>query len=173
MGEIRFQRARLDDVEELRRISTQTFLDAYAASNSVENMSHYMAESFSESRLSEELNDKNSEFYFARTDCIIGYLKINFNAAQTELHDAGALEIERIYVLQEYYGKGAGQRLMEFAKSIAVERGIQRIWLGVWEENERAIRFYTKNGFTAFGRHIFKLGDDNQWDVMMELSLNP
>jgi ribosomal protein S18 acetylase RimI-like enzyme len=173
MQEIRFQRARLDDVEELRRISAQTFLDAYAASNSQENMARYIEESFSEACLAEELNEINSEFYFAQTENIIGYLKINFNEAQTERHNEDSLEIERIYVLQEYYGQGAGQKLMDFAKSMAIERGIQRIWLGVWEENERAIRFYTKGGFTAFGRHIFKLGDDDQWDILMELRLNP
>lgn len=173
MAKIQFHRARLNDVEELQRISTQTFLDAFAASNSVENMAQYIEESLSEARLSEELNEKNSEFYFAQADSIIGYIKINFNGAQTEQHDADALEIERIYVLQEYYGQGVGQQLMDLAKSIAIGRGIERIWLGVWEENERALRFYTKNGFTAFGRHIFKLGNDEQWDVMMELRLNP
>jgi ribosomal protein S18 acetylase RimI-like enzyme len=82
------------------------------------------------------------------------------------------MEIERIYVLKEYYGKGAGRQLMGFAKSVAAARGIERIWLGVWEENDRALRFYNNNGFTTFGRHIFKLGDEDQWDVMMELWLN-
>ena len=45
------------------------------------------------------------------------------------------------------------------------------IWLGVWEENPRATRFYQKNGFVAFGKHIFKLGDDEQTDILMKRPL--
>jgi ribosomal protein S18 acetylase RimI-like enzyme len=46
------------------------------------------------------------------------------------------------------------------------------IWLGVWEENTKAINFYTKNGFAGFDKHIFKLGDDEQTDIMMKLQLD-
>jgi ribosomal protein S18 acetylase RimI-like enzyme len=169
---IRFQRTQLDDAAELQNLSTQTFLDAYASSNSETNMARYIEDSFSQARLIDELSEKESEFYFAQTDRSMGYIKINFNTAQTESHDPEAMEIERIYVLQEYYGTGVGGQLMEFAKSRALERGIQRIWLGVWEDNPRALRFYTKHGFTPFGRHIFKLGDEEQWDVMMELRMD-
>jgi len=169
--DLRFHRAGLEDVLELQRISVQTFVDAFADSNSASNMSSYLEESFSETLLKRELQQASSEFYFAKTDSIMGYIKINFGEAQTEQDDAKAMEIERIYVLKECYGNGAGQKLMEFAKSIAKRRGIERVWLGVWEHNPRAMRFYAKHGFTAFDRHIFRLGDEEQWDVMMELRL--
>lgn len=172
MDVIRFQRAGLEDVLTLQRISIQTFLDAYAESNSAENMARYIDESFSELRLTEELSEKNSEFYLAHADHIIGYIKVNLNEAQTDRHDPGAMELERIYVLKEYYGKGIGNQLMALAISTARAHGIERMWLGVWEDNPRALRFYAKHGFTAFGRHIFKLGDEEQWDVMMELTIN-
>jgi ribosomal protein S18 acetylase RimI-like enzyme len=42
------------------------------------------------------------------------------------------------------------------------------VWLGVWEKNARAIRFYEKNGFVAFDKHLFKLGDEEQTDIMMK-----
>jgi ribosomal protein S18 acetylase RimI-like enzyme len=172
MAHLQLVRATTDDVLELQHISVQTFLDAYAESNSASNMERYIEESFSEAALKRELHEASSEFYFAKTDSIIGYIKINFGEAQTERHDAHAMEIERIYVLKEYYGKGAGEQLMDFAKSVAHTRGIDRIWLGVWEHNPRALRFYAKHGFTVFGRHVFKLGDEEQWDVMMELRIN-
>ncbi len=79
-----------------------------------------------------------------------------------------ALEIERIYVLQEFHGQRVGQVLYEKAIELAQERGLDYIWLGVWEKNARALRFYEKNGFEPFDRHIFKLGDDEQTDIMVK-----
>lgn len=81
------------------------------------------------------------------------------------------MEIERIYVLKEFHGKKVGQILYE--KAIELAKGIDAdfIWLGVWEENPRAIRFYEKNGFSAFDKHIFQLGNDEQTDIMMKLEL--
>ncbi len=58
------------------------------------------------------------------------------------------------------------------AIEVAKEKGTHYVWLGVWEENLRAIAFYKKNGFEEFDKHIFKLGDDEQTDIMMKLELN-
>ena len=62
--------------------------------------------------------------------------------------------------------------LYEKAIEIANQRNADYVWLGVWEENPRAISFYLKNGFVAFDKHIFKLGDDEQTDIMMKLLLS-
>ena len=101
----------------------------------------------------------------------MGYLKLNFGDSQTELKDQKALEIERIYVLKEFHGKKVGQLLFEKALKIAEEKKVDYVWLGVWEENLRAINFYKKNGFEEFDKHIFKLGNDEQTDIMMKLKL--
>ena len=111
-------------------------------------------------------------FYFAKIDNkIAGYLKVNTSTAQTELHDADALEIERIYVINEFQGKKIGQILFDKAIEIAKGQSLKYIWLGVWEKNEKAIQFYEKNGLVKFDTHIFKLGSDVQTDVMMKLVL--
>jgi ribosomal protein S18 acetylase RimI-like enzyme len=104
-------------------------------------------------------------------DSVIGYLKINFGSAQTEPQEDKALEIERIYVVHHFHGKKIGQLLFEKAIQIAQQKKVTFVWLGVWEENHRAIQFYTKNGFEAFDKHIFVLGDDEQTDIMMKLTL--
>ena len=135
-------------------------------------MIKYLDEGFSIAKLTTELNDDNAEFYFAlNKNIIIGYLKLNFGNAQTELMDGKAMEIERIYVLKEYHGKNVGQILFEKAIAIASLQQCEYVWLGVWEENQRAINFYQKNGFVEFDKHIFKLGDDEQTDIMMKLQL--
>ncbi len=159
----------LSDIVQLQQIGRQTFFETFSSDNTEEDMQKYLEEEFSISKLIGELSSPGSEFYYAQSENgIIGYLKINFGTSQTELKDENALEIERIYVLQAFQGKKIGQLLYEKALEIAGQRNADYIWLGVWEENLKAINFYKKNGFTAFDKHIFKLGNDEQTDIMMK-----
>lgn len=172
MESILITRASSNYIAKLQQIGRQTFQETFAGSNSPENMTSYLNEEFSAEKLSAELNNQNSEFYFAQLDGqVIGYLKLNFGESQTELKDDKALEIERIYVLQEFHGKKVGQILYDKAIEVAQQKNADYVWLGVWEENPRAIRFYEKNGFAEFDKHIFKLGDEEQTDIMMKLLL--
>jgi ribosomal protein S18 acetylase RimI-like enzyme len=166
------QKITINEVETLQAISRLTFYETFAAVNTEENMSRYLENDLSLERLSEELNNPNSEFYLASLkNEVIGYLKINCEPAQTEQKTANSLEIERIYVLKEFHGKNIGQLLLEYASQIAEEKGNENVWLGVWEENKRAIRFYQKFGFEEFDKHIFMLGEDAQTDILMRKKL--
>lgn len=98
----------------------------------------------------------------------LGYIKINFGSAQSELQDPEALELERIYVASNQLGKGIGQQLLDKAIIIARRAGLRYIWLGVWEHNLKARKFYDKNGFVQFDQHIFTLGDDDQTDLLLK-----
>jgi diamine N-acetyltransferase len=172
MGKIDIVRVKPGDIEQLQYIGRQTFSETFSAGNTEENMQKYLDEGFSHQKLSEELSDDNAEFYFARLDSyVIGYLKLNTGQSQTELKDEKALEIERIYVLKEFHGKNVGQLLYEKAIQVAKQKNADYVWLGVWEENPRAINFYKKNGFIEFDKHIFKLGNDEQTDIMMRLQM--
>lgn len=161
-----------NDIDQLQKIGRQTFSETFSSVNTEENMTKYLDEYFSVEKLTAEFNNKSSEFYFATIGKnVIGYLKLNFGQAQTELQDENALEIERIYVIKEFHGKNVGQLLYDKALQIAKQKNVDYVWLGVWEENRRAINFYTKNGFVEFDKHIFKLGNEVQTDKMMKLSL--
>ncbi len=169
---INIQGITINDIKLLQEIGIQTFTETFSSANSEENMAQYLKEGFSIEKLTGELNNYNSKFFFALDqERVIGYLKLNFGDTQTELMDANALEIERIYVLSEYQGKKVGQLLYDKAIEIAIQRKLDYIWLGVWEENKRALSFYKKNGFIEFDKHIFKLGEDEQMDIMMKLYL--
>ena len=162
----------ISDLAQLQKIGKTTFAETFTEHNTKEDLDKYLEESFSNEKLSSELNNPYSSFYFAEIeDNVVGYLKINLGASQTELKDNEALEIERIYVLQAYHGKKIGQLLFNKAIEIAKEHKAQYVWLGVWEENHRALQFYKKNGFVQFDTHIFKLGNDEQTDIMMKLAL--
>lgn len=172
MENITIKRVTLNDISALQKIGRQTFFETFSSGNTVQNMNKYLDECFSVEKLTNELNNKDSEFYFAVLEnSIIGYLKLNSGKAQTELKDNKALEIERIYILKEFQGKNVGQLLYEKALNIAKKKNADFVWLGVWEKNLRAISFYKKNGFIEFDKHIFVLGNDSQTDIMMKLLL--
>ena len=169
---IKIRQISFHDLPALQTIGIKTFVETFAEGNSEENLANYVAEGFSVEKLSNELENKNCQFYFAEMDGrVLGYLKVNIGDAQSEQQDPDALEIERIYVLQEFHGKEVGSLLYQQALSIAHERKAPYIWLGVWEHNPRAIRFYEKQGFIPFDQHIFQLGDDAQTDILMKRSL--
>ncbi|MBE8712670.1 GNAT family N-acetyltransferase [Sphingobacterium hungaricum] len=172
MEQIEIKQVTLNDIVKLQQIGRQTFYETFSTENTEENMTNYLNEGFSIEKLTAELIDKNVEFYFATVDKnVVGYLKLNFGKSQTELQDDKALEIERIYVLKEFHGKKVGQVLYEKAINIAKQENTDYVWLGVWQENPRAINFYKKNGFVEFDKHIFKLGDDEQTDIMMKFKI--
>lgn len=173
MNTIEIRKAIVNDAEALQNISTQTFRETFQEVNTKENMQTYVDEAFNLNKLKEEIKNDHSAFYFV-TDAlnIMGYLKINFGPAQTEKKDDNAVEIERIYVLKAYQGKQIGQLLFQQALQIAKERNANYVWLGVWEENTKAINFYKKNGLVPFDKHIFRLGNDEQTDIMMKLVLH-
>ena len=162
----------IDDLEELRNLSIQTFKETFEEVNTEEDMQKYLLENLSIEKLKSELENPNSEFYFAENnDEILGYLKLNFKDAQTEKLEENHFEIERIYVLKAFLGQKIGQILFDKAIEIGREKNLEYVWLGVWEENHRAIRFYGKNGFEIFGKHDFVLGEDIQTDLLMKMKI--
>jgi len=172
MEPIQIVQIKPSEVEALQLLSRQTFIETFAIYNSKEDMHNYLTNNLSLDTLTNELSNPNSKFYFAiEGDKKIGYLKLNLGDAQSDLKDPASLEIERIYVLNIYFGKKVGQVLYQKALAMAKDLALKYIWLGVWEKNERAIQFYKKNGFVEFDQHIFILGNDEQTDLLMRLEL--
>lgn len=168
---IQIRQATIQDLETLKAVAQQTFAETFSNSNSKEDMQKYIDEHFTNQQLTQELKAKGSFFYLAFDDAqqCVGYLKLNTGEAQSEDEDPNALEIERIYVCQSFHGRGVGQMLFNFAYDLFSTQRYSYLWLGVWEHNKRAIRFYERNGFRVYGEHVFVLGNDAQRDLLMRL----
>lgn len=161
-----------EDVGTLQQISVETFRETYEEQNDPADFNKHIKERFSEDALRAELENTDSQFFFAKYESdIIGYLKLNQGMAQTEQLLQNAIEVERIYVLGRFHGKGIGKILFDKSVEIAQERKADHLWLGVWEKNPRAIRFYERQGLEVFDTHIFVVGEDEQIDYLMKLEL--
>jgi diamine N-acetyltransferase len=161
-----------DDLDKLVWISRTTYYDTFIVSNTAEDMDIYLDTCMSKEVLGRELENQNSLFYLAYVnDELIGYLKLNTGTAQTETFKGECIELERLYILKDFHGKKYADMLMQKAIEFAKENNADFIWLGVWENNFRAIRFYEKKGFRKFGMHDFVMGTDVQTDFVMKLKL--
>lgn len=158
----------LEDVRLLQELSIETFTDTFKEQNTPENMKAYLDKAFNLKRLEEELSTPGTEFHLIYyQDEPAGYLKVNVKDAQSEKMGENSLEIERVYVRQQFHRKGLGKHLMDKAAETARLRGKTEIWLGVWKKNENAKDFYRKQGFEQTGAHSFFMGDEEQTDFIL------
>ncbi|MFN3997736.1 N-acetyltransferase family protein [Algoriphagus sp.] len=169
---IHIRKATSEDLGDLLHVARTSFLQEFTTGNKPENVQAYLNEAFTLEQFEKELDNPSSIFFVAeKAGEIIGYTKVNQVPAQTDIHDPDSLEIARLYVLEEHLGSGLGRRLLDTAIDFAKQNEKKYLWLGVWEMNARAIRFYEKNGLRIFGSHPFPFGDEIQTDFLMRLDL--
>ena len=168
MNEISIREATKADAALIADLSRQTFYDTFATENTAENMDKFMNETFTREKLMAEVGAAGSIFLLAyQGEEAVGYARLRETSNPLLVENGAALEIARIYAVQKSIGKGVGSTLMQYCIEIARQRNFRIIWLGVWEKNQKAIKFYTKWGFEKFGDHMFMLGDDPQADWLM------
>ena len=169
---VEVKKCTVEEVQKLRSISIETFRDTFEEQNTEEDLCNYLEKAYTIEQLKTELLNQDSEFYFIYDEYdLAGYLKININEAQSETNGEEALEIERIYVLPEFKGKGLGKILIQQAVERAQFHQKTNIWLGVWEHNQAALAFYKKLGFVQTGAHSFFMGEDEQTDLILTKNL--
>ena len=171
MPQIDIRRAAIDDAKSLTDLSYTTFWDAFAhhPKNAPDDLAHYMRQAFSIEQIADELNDPRAVFLLAEIEGeLAGYAKLVCDHIEPGVTAEKAIELNRLYSQQKFLGQGVGQTLMDACFDLAKKEGFDTMWLGVWEYNPRAQRFYEKNGFREVGSHTFVLGADPQTDLLMQ-----
>ncbi len=171
--QLQYKKCTLNNLDELVAISKNTFITAFEKDNNPEDFKAYIDVAFEKNHIKKQLENPDSSFYFVfKSGQCVGYFKLNENTAQTDIKLDETIELERIYVLQEFQGQQIGSCMLQEAIKMAFERGKKYIWLGVWEKNRAAIRFYQKYGFSKFDTHPYYIGKDKQTDWLMRYVLD-
>jgi GNAT superfamily N-acetyltransferase len=168
------RKAKIEDAEILAKVSWQSFYDTFADNplNHPDDMKIYMDKAFSVETISAELADEDAIWFVAEIENeIVGYAKFKQNSREKVISGENPIELCRLYALQNFIGKGIGKALMLRGLEFAKENNHDVMWLGVWEFNFNAQKFYTKFGFEKCGEHIFQLGNDPQTDWLMQRSV--
>ena len=172
LSNIHIREATPADVSKLAAIGRMTFVETFADTNTKEDMTRYVQKSFNREQVKSEVLDKRNTFLMAYDrDTLAGYAKLRTGDEPPELQGKKSIEIQRIYVRKSFIGKKIGKHLMEYCLKISKDKEYEMVWLGVWEYNPRAIRFYESWGFEQFSKHSFLLGFDEQTDVLMKRPL--
>jgi ribosomal protein S18 acetylase RimI-like enzyme len=160
------QAAALADVME------RTFRATFGESTTDDHMAEHCQSSYGEALQRAEIGDPDITTLLVMDDeSIAGFAQVRPGSRPSCVTNSRSVEIHRIYVDVPWHGKGVATVLMEASLRDAAKRGADGVWLGVWENNPRAIRFYAKWGFVEVGEHIFHVGSDAQRDILMSRTL--
>ena len=168
---VTIRQALISDAEALAKLSRETFHETFDGhpKNDPEDMRAYVAAAFADEQIAAELAAQDNLFLVAEKDeRAVGYAKLTFDTREPEISGERPAELSRLYARKEMFGKGIGQLLLSACLQAAAQKGCDVMWLGVWEYNPRAQRFYEKHGFRVVGSHVFLLGRDPQTDLLME-----
>jgi ribosomal protein S18 acetylase RimI-like enzyme len=166
------RKAEIGDAEALSSLARRTFDETFSPTNSEENMRVYMDAHFFPARQREEIADPLRSIYIAWHGAkAVGFLSLYEGEPEVCIKTRPTIELSRIYVDSAWHGTGLARELTDLAFSIARKKGCSSIWLGVWEHNLRALKFYYKMGFMRVGSHVFMMGNDPQNDFVLECPL--
>ena len=169
---LHIRRATLADAPLIASFGAETFVTSFGAQNTPANLAKHLAKAFGEQIQTRELTDPSITYLIAEQNGrTAGYAQVREGDAPECINGPAPVEVRRFYVTHEFHGTGIAQALMNACASEARRRGGRTLWLGVWEQNPRAIRFYTKWGFEDVGGQTFMLGDDPQQDRVLSHSL--
>ena len=157
---ILIRRATAADATLIAVLASTTFYEAYFEQDESANLARYIAESFDIETIAAELADPRSTFFIiSLNEKAVGYARLIAGSTTDGVSAGGVIELKRIYILERLWGKSVGEALLDHCIGAAVERGFAVIWLGVWDENLRAQRFYAKFGFREVGKISVPYGD--------------
>ena len=166
------RKAEISDIKIICALGITTFYEAYFASDDSNDLAEYVLENFSFRQVKKELKDKNSTFFIAEIETsAVGYAKLRENSPAECLKGENTVEIQRIYILEKMKGKRVGDRLMQICFDEARRKNYESVWLGVWEQNLAAQKFYQKYDFIKVGELQFPYGDTVGINYVLKLDL--
>jgi diamine N-acetyltransferase len=165
---IEVRKAGINDASLISALGAKSFIEAFGDFFTREDIGLYVADKFSLEHIKDEVSDPQSAFFLAYlSGKPAGYAKLISSALPHMIKDQKAIEMQRLYVLKDYYNKKIGKDMMLFCLDYAFGKKFDSMWLGVWQKNDRAINFYKKWGFEVFGTRNFKLGNIFNDDYLM------
>ena len=162
------RKARISDAKVLAELAETTFRATFGTMNAVEHMELHCRSRYGEQIQAAEIADPGMVTLVSEDKGrMIAYAQLRWGEGPACVSAKNPGEIQRLYVVDDWHGKGIAQELMKACIDELKQQGADAFWLGVWEHNPKAISFYRKWGFVEAGDHTFLLGDDPQRDIVM------
>lgn len=163
--------ARLDDSKKLSILYKQVYIQTYGTEGISDEFANFITQQFSAQRLEQIIASVPNAILVAEyKNNLVGVLEIEFDKP-CPIGDLVAPELNKIYILEWFCGKGIGNLLIKKAEQSLREEGYQEVWLWLLESNERAKRFYEKNAYTLIDKAPFNMEENTYINWVMKKSL--
>ena len=161
------------DAEAISALIGRVWSKHFAWSVTEADLADFLSTKLHPARIKDEISDEDIHYIVSQHEsgAITGIVQLVRRTTEPGLVAPNPVEIRRLYVDDEYQGKGLARGLMEGAEEWARGQGYGGSWLGVWEKNERAMAFYKKMGYETRGEHMFYVGSSERRDWVMEKAL--
>lgn len=166
--EIIIRGAKPSDLKNLAVLLQQVWISTYATEGILEEFSSYVLSEYSLENVRNSIEDRNKRILMATiNDCVVGCAVALLTPQSPASNVESGLEISTLYVLESFQGKGIGKKLLTECEREVKRLGFSRMWLTVYYGNEKAITFYTSQGFTRIGEMDFVLGEQKYKNYIM------
>jgi diamine N-acetyltransferase len=153
-------KANQSHADAIAMIGKRSFSDAFSHLFKNQNdLLEYLGYTYRPEKIAKSIGKENNVFFLAIADGLpVGFAKIKKHSLNDEIESVSQMELQKIYVLAGYHGTGAGSALLNAVIDLARQLQPELIWLDTEITNDRAIRFYEKNGFRKYGKNYFRVG---------------
>jgi ribosomal protein S18 acetylase RimI-like enzyme len=155
-------------------IGKQSFRHAFAhLFKRKEELLEYLEYTYDRSKVEKSLEKENNVFFLAFVEnAPVGFAKVKKYSLNEQIESIAQMELQKIYVLSYYHGSGAGQALLHAVIELANKLQPDFLWLDTHIQNEKAIRFYERNGFRKAGKYFFTIGTQTFEYHLMSLTVS-
>jgi len=159
---ITIQRAAINDAQLITDIGIQSFHESHGHSGPPADIESYVSSTYNLKVVQDELRNPGKIFhviYYSNQPA--GFSKIILNGPHPLVKAKNVTKLEKIYLLKDFYNLKLGWNLFQVVINLSKEQKQTGMWLYTWTKNERAVRFYKKNGFGIIGETFFKISDSH------------
>jgi ribosomal protein S18 acetylase RimI-like enzyme len=166
--------AEKSDAGPIAKVGRETFAQTFAHSCPASDLEDHLESNYTLSTIDQEISSPSRRYIVAvgHDGKLAGFASLALDSDDPCVSNLERrVELQRIYVDATHHGQGVANALLQAILDLARRAEYRHIWLGVWEDNDRANRFYSKWGFVKVGEHVFSVGSDDQtdWILMREL----
>jgi len=157
---ISIRKADENDSATLATLGSITFRESHGHSAAPADIDAYDSRTFRDDILKKELSDVKNIYHIIHYNTkAVGFSKIVLDSPFAGSEIKNITKLDRLYLLQEFYGLHLGSALFNFITDLMKEKNQKGVWLYTWKENQRAINFYKRKGFKIIGSHNFQLSE--------------
>jgi GNAT superfamily N-acetyltransferase len=155
--EIIIRRAVPSDSLRLSVLYKQVYIQTYGTEGVTTEFANFITKQFAVEKIERTIRDHPESISVAEyKDNLVGVVELEFDK-KCPVNNIVAPELNKLYILEWFCGKGIGSRLLKEAEQIVRSKGIYQMWLWVYVLNKRAISFYEKEEYQWIGNAFFQM----------------